>query len=124
MFYLRVLCWFVPVLLGLSGCVTHDTPGVPNPPLSAERGAVVLFSGWTPNGTTNVATGMFGLTQELRRTGVTADFYTPQQWEEASGALAGMPDARSVPIAIVGYSLGANGATRLAGALRQAGIPV
>jgi pimeloyl-ACP methyl ester carboxylesterase len=124
MFDSRVFLWLLPLLLVLSDCVTPDTPGVPNPPLSAEKGVVALFSGWTPEGSTNLATGMYGLTQELRAIGIRANFYTPQQWPDAARALAEMPDARSVPIAMVGYSLGGKGVTSLADALRRGGIPV
>jgi surfactin synthase thioesterase subunit len=84
----------------------------------------MLFAGWTPPGTNVVGTGMYEVTQELRSVGVRADTYTPDQWETAVSEVESIPGATDVPIAAVGYSLGAAGATKLANALAAAGIPV
>jgi hypothetical protein len=99
-------------------------PGIPDPPLSQAVGIVLLFSGWTPYGTTNVGTGVYVLTQKLRAIGVRAEVFTPQQWGEAAAMVRDLPNARQWPIAIIGFSLGAEGATRLADALKSSAIPV
>ena len=114
------------VLADLCGCtyLNYDLTDLPDPPVSDRTGMVVLFAGWTPPGTTVDGTGMYGVTQELRALGVKADVYAPSQWEDAARDVASLPNAARIPIAVVGYSLGAAGATRLASALEHKGIPI
>lgn len=120
---------FVPVALALtnlSACtyLNYDVPNLPDPPASKDNGVVVLFAGWTPPGTTVDGTGMFGVTQELRSIGVNADVYAPSEWEDAAAEIERLPSASQTPIAVIGYSLGAAGAAKLAEALASKGIPV
>jgi pimeloyl-ACP methyl ester carboxylesterase len=120
----RYGCWITLVLLCLPGCYSVDSSSLPNPPLSQDKGMVILFAGWTPPGTSVVGTGMYDITQQLRAIGIRAEIYAPDQWENAATDTASLPQAPIAPIAIVGYSLGAAAATRLASALADKGIPV
>jgi pimeloyl-ACP methyl ester carboxylesterase len=118
---------FLLAALGLlGGCVPSNWGDHPDPPFSEDRGVVILFSGLSlmPGVDAVWNSGMTSAAQEIRDAGVPAEIYTPQEWEKASQYVETLPNARHLPVAIIGYSLGAHAGTQLAKALKDAGIPV
>jgi hypothetical protein len=110
----------------LGGCVTSNWGDHPDPPLTEDKGVVIMFTGLTlvPGVDAVWNSGVSTATQEIRDAGVPAEIYAPQEWEKALQYVKTLPDARHLPVAIVGYSLGAHAGTELARALKDAGIPV
>ena len=123
----------LPVTLAASLCAFYFTAcassvvveksGRENPPFS-KNGAVYLFAGLVPKGDSMKNSGMYTLTQDIRAAGVRADIYNPAYWSAAADEIIAQPDAKTIPIAVGGYSMGGGAATRFAERLRAAGIPI
>jgi pimeloyl-ACP methyl ester carboxylesterase len=75
-------------------------------------------------GDTVARSGMYTLTQNIRASGIRAEVYNPAYWRAAADDLLAQPGAAEVPVAVAGYSMGGEAATRFAERLRSAGIPV
>lgn len=119
---LRVLL----ALLWLSGCahVAPSEQSVANPPLQATKGAVFLFNGMTLFSEGNAGTGTYNLAQAIRRRGVRAEIDRPSGWLSAADGVIQDTALRDAPIAVYGYSYGAQAGLQFAERLGSAGIPV
>ncbi len=109
--------------VGCASSVVVQEGGLTNPPVS-ENGVVYLFAGLTPAGDTMARSSMYSLTQSIRTAGVHADVYNPAHWKAAADNFLAQPQHEKIPVAVGGYSMGGNGATRFAERLRAAGVPV
>lgn len=122
-----ILLFLLPLLLlQLAGCassVVVQEGGLTNPAAS-ENGVVYLFAGLTPAGDTMARSSMYSLTQSIRAAGVRADVYNPAHWKAAADNFLAQPREGRGPVAVAGYSMGGNAATRFAERLRAAGVPV
>ena len=116
-------CFLAFQLSACASSVVVEKSGRENPPFS-EKGAVFLFAGLVYKGETMQNSGMYTLTQDIRAAGVRADVYNPAYWKEAADDIIARPDAKEIPIAVGGYSMGGGAATRFAERLRAAGIPI
>ncbi|MFI0849230.1 thioesterase domain-containing protein [Mesorhizobium sp. IMUNJ 23232] len=96
--------------------------GLANPP--TEKGSVYLFAGLTPAGDDMAQSGMYSLTQYIRAAGVRADVYNPAEWQRAADNFLAQPRHTETQVAVAGYSMGGNAATRFTERLRAAGVPV
>jgi len=101
-------------------------PDLPNPPSKDQLVVILFVGGLLPErvGTSVVGTGMYEIARQLRSIGIRAEVYASDQRENAGTEVANLPEARFAPIAIVGYTFGAVGTTRLARLPKDRGIPV
>lgn len=123
---MRSIHWLLLAAGCIAGCA-HQLPledSVSNPPFSPERGIVFLFNGLTLSSEGNAGTGTYSLAQAIRRQGVRAEIDRPTGWRAAAEAVVRDERMRGAPIAIYGYSYGAQAALQFAEWLGGAGIPV
>jgi pimeloyl-ACP methyl ester carboxylesterase len=87
-------------------------------------GAVYLFSGmvWPIFDSTH-GTGVEEMMQRIRAFGVQAEVGAPGDWERAADAFLAS-GRTSTPVAVVGYSFGANAAILFSRRLERANVPV
>ncbi len=85
---------------------------------------VFLFNGLTMPFEGNAGTGTYTIAENIRRAGVRAEIDRPTAWQDAADAAVREWKARPLPIAVYGYSYGAQAALRFARHLGESGIPV
>jgi pimeloyl-ACP methyl ester carboxylesterase len=110
----------------LAGCA-NVFPGedpVPNPPSLPGRGVVFLFNGLTLPFEGVAGTGAYRLAQNIRQAGVRAEINRPSAWSEVADTLLRHAPLEQGPVAVYGYSYGAQAALHFARRLGQAGVPV
>ncbi|MFC7739186.1 hypothetical protein ACFQX4_26235 [Roseomonas sp. GCM10028921] len=83
-----------------------------------------LFTGMTFSGEESFGTGTHTLADNIRRLGIRAEISQPSGWETAADEVIADPSLRQVPLAVYGYSYGAQAGLRFTQRLAQAGIPV
>ncbi|WP_209381672.1 alpha/beta hydrolase family protein [Pararoseomonas baculiformis] len=110
----------------LAGCATGVPPSdlAMNPPVSRTKGIVFLFTGLTFSSEDSFGTGTHTLADNIRRLGVRAEINQPSTWESVADWVIADPGLRQVPLAVYGYSYGAQAALRFTERLAQASIPV
>jgi hypothetical protein len=87
-------------------------------------GIVYLFSGMVwPLLDSTAGTGVEQMMRQFMAVGVQAEVYGPGDWEKAVDSYLAS-DAPSTPVAVVGYSLGANAALLFSRRLEKESIPV
>lgn len=88
------------------------------------KGSIYLFSGWViPFFDSTAGTGIEDISNALRARGVKTEVDNPDYWQTAADQLIASYDP-SLPIAVVGYSLGANAALLFCERLEAHNIPV
>ncbi len=111
--------------LVLGACANLDVVLEGAPPAPTKAGAVFLFPGFNLPGDTYTTSGTQTLTRKIRSLGVRAEIDYASQWEAvAERYLAEGADLATTPVAVVGYSLGADSAVEFARKLGQAGVKV
>jgi pimeloyl-ACP methyl ester carboxylesterase len=96
---------------------------IAQPAASSEVGKVILFTGFNWSGESHHATGTAALAQDIRRAGVPAVIYRPDDWARAAEDVMAL-QPRPVAISVYGYSAGGRAAAHFAKRVGEAGIHI